>query len=500
MKKRISLSPGISLFYENLNLKDTLTDDYTTRETHRLQIDAFKQYVKGTVSPRFIESLTQSQQDLHHPARLDNRLDGLRTNDPYDVILANASTRDHWMGAVIRKLDDTYSLTLLNRGYRNGAARYLGLDRRGHYCAEEFIFADKQPIITLLSTEDAATSDVYQRLQHSCQQHFPLQLKKANQYRNNCGTKQFQAALEYALWSTQNDPRQCRTGNGKPGHRLPHLISSAYGFRYHNWPALKAMPEANPIPFRIFLADYIIAQNPAPTRQQLQAEKERYLKNKQFRACLIHQQRPFYDTLRSVFPDQSIKEALAELDLKSLQQLAKFPARKVKHLADPGLLRHLQNIESKPRLFPLFQTTFPHAANQITGRRIQHILKHVENLIGQKQFEAAIRITETHNEMTPHYLHFRNLSLAWLSLCNADNAVKALHAGLEAFPESGVLCNDLGTYYYDQNQIRDAITYFQVAVRNNPENPAYLNNLGCACYVAGDQEHLQQVHALTPEN
>src|SRR3954452_15892903 len=79
----------------------------------------------------------------------------------------------------------------------------------------------------------------------------------------------------------------------------------------------------------------------------------------------------------------------------------------------------------------------------------------------------------------------------------ADTQAKTLIAQLSTRPEDPALLAQIGNVYYDAQQYKDAINYYEKSVKLDPKNPNVGTDLGTAYYYSGDNDKaLQQLNTV----
>jgi cytochrome c-type biogenesis protein CcmH/NrfG len=83
----------------------------------------------------------------------------------------------------------------------------------------------------------------------------------------------------------------------------------------------------------------------------------------------------------------------------------------------------------------------------------------------------------------------------------AQTQAQPLINQLSSRPNDPVLLAQIGNVYYDAQQYKDAINYYQEAVKLDPKNPNVGTDLGTAYYYSGDNDRaLQQLNTVLKSN
>lgn len=179
-----------------LNLKDN--DEMNFSKTTYMY-PVFTDVLKEAITPEFELSMKQSEKcHLNKDSNLLNSLKGLIKNEPNSFVISPLSSSTHFFCALIRKTDEGFSATVINRGSRDSASPYM-----------EYIFDDISKLKSVLMENhyDAyeigkSNKDIYTSFRQASKPEikpYRLSVFSRSQKRGNCVVKEPEAAIKYAF-------------------------------------------------------------------------------------------------------------------------------------------------------------------------------------------------------------------------------------------------------------------------------------------------------------
>ena len=120
-----------------------------------------------------------------------------------------------------------------------------------------------------------------------------------------------------------------------------------------------------------------------------------------------------------------------------------------------------------------------------------HLLNYLygELMLQKGQYQAAVSLFQRNIELYPKFIKaYTSLSLAYQHLRKLADAEKILISAYQSTPNNNIILAALGGSYYNKGNYAQAIKYFNLLIKNAPNNyTAYLNVSACY-YLNGEIE------------
>lgn len=198
----------------DLNLLEMILSLSSNRDNSIEKVDdLFKLYYKMdelNYSDNFKKSLKNSLTCLKKPNNVKNTLQQLKNSTSDSFLIVPLIGRGHAWSALIRKNDEGFSVTIINKG-----GRFF------HHTYEEYIFENKN-ISNLVECLDLAAyekatvfntldiEDVYRNFEEKSDNMYKWGLHTSNQKTGNCFIKNPQAAIKFAYATSNYSPEDLK--------------------------------------------------------------------------------------------------------------------------------------------------------------------------------------------------------------------------------------------------------------------------------------------------